>query len=34
LIFEAKDDIDDILEDSDYKRIFLEVLDYIVERKK
>lgn len=33
LIFEAKDDIDDTLEDSDYKRIFLEVLDYIIQRQ-
>ena len=34
LILLAKSDIDDMLEDSDYKRIFLEILDYIVERQK
>ncbi len=34
LILSAKDDIDDVLEDSDYKGIFMEVLDYVVERSK
>jgi geranylgeranyl pyrophosphate synthase len=34
LILSAKNDIDNILEDSDYKRIFLEALDYMIQRNK
>lgn len=34
LIFEAKNDIDDMLEDSEYKRIFLEIMDYTINRSK
>lgn len=34
LIFSAKNDIDDMLEDSDYKQIFLEILDYVILRNK